>query len=165
MPVRSETSFKAILKLLTEHGVRFVVVGGISAVLQGASLVTADLDVVHARDGENVNRLLCALSQLGAMYRTQPERELRPTASHLVTPGHQLLMTRFGRLDLLGEIGKGRSYDDLVSDTVKLEIGDGVTVRVLTLRKLIEVKRESAGEKDLAMLPLLERTLKESEGV
>ena len=42
-----------------------------------------------------------------------------------------------------------------------MDIGGGVRIRVLNLDKLIAIKEELAGEKDLAMLPLLRRTLEE----
>lgn len=165
MPAESETNLPAILRTLTAHRVEFIVVGGVSAVLQGASLITFDLDVVHSRAPENLQRLLAALAVLDAHYRAQPERRLAPAKSHLETGGHQLLMTRYGPLDLLGEIGSGHGYDDLLHDAVDLELAPGVRVHVLGLRRLIEVKRETAGEKDLAALPVLERTLEESQRV
>jgi hypothetical protein len=62
----------------------------------------------------------------------------------------------------LGEIGSGHGYDDLLHDALDLELAPGVRVHVLGLRRLIEVKRETAGEKDMAVLPVLERTLEES---
>lgn len=142
-----------------------MVVGGVSAVLQGASVVTWDLDVVHQRSPDNIRRLLAVLRELDAFYRTQPEQKLRPEASQLSAPGHQLLMTRYGPLDLLGEIGRGHGYEDLLTDCIEMELAPELRLHVLGLRKLIEVKRETAGEKDLAVLPLLERTLKESEGL
>jgi predicted nucleotidyltransferase len=77
--------------------------------------------------------------------------------------GPQLLMTRFGPLDLLGEIGDGHGYDGLLRDVADFEIHPGVRVHALGLRRLIAVKKETAGPKDLAALPLLERTLDESE--
>ena len=52
-----ETDFFAILETLTRHGVEFVVVGGVCGVLHGAPISTFDLDVVHARTQENVDRL------------------------------------------------------------------------------------------------------------
>jgi hypothetical protein len=90
-----------ILKVLTRRRVDFIIVGGVSAVLHGAPVTTFDLGVVHARDPENVTRLLSTLEELQAVYRVQPERQLRP--------GHQLLLTRFGPLDVLGLIGKSRT--------------------------------------------------------
>ncbi len=47
-----------ILRALTDGDVRFIVVGGIAAVAQGAPVVTFDVDVVHDRSPENVRRLL-----------------------------------------------------------------------------------------------------------
>jgi hypothetical protein len=91
-----------ILKVLTQHRVDFIVVGGVSAVLHGAPVTTFDLDVVHARNRENVARMLSALEELEAVYRVQPERQLRPDESNLTGPGHQLLLTKFGPLDVLG---------------------------------------------------------------
>jgi len=93
-------------------------------VLQGAAINTLfDVEVVHSTDLENVDRLLAALESLDAFYRTQPERRLRPSASHLATRGRQTLMTKFGALDVLGHIGRGRTYADLIGHTVEMEIG------------------------------------------
>jgi hypothetical protein len=38
-----------ILSVLRRHGVRFVVVGGVAAVVEGAPITTFDVDVVHER--------------------------------------------------------------------------------------------------------------------
>ena len=55
-----------ILAVLRRHGVRFVLVGGIAAVVEGAPLTTFDIDVVHERSAANVRRLVAALAELGA---------------------------------------------------------------------------------------------------
>lgn len=64
---------------------------------------------------------------------------------------------------MLGSIGRGLVYEDLLPDTARLDIGSGTTIRVLTLEKLIELKQELGGEKDRAVLPILRRTLRERE--
>ena len=99
-PKMPATDFLGILRVLNNHGVDFIVVEGVAAVLEGAPISTFDLDVVHARTAGNVQRLLVALAELDAHYRLQPERRIRPAASQLLSAGHQLLMTRFGPLDL-----------------------------------------------------------------
>jgi hypothetical protein len=43
-----------------------------------------------------------------------------------------------------------------------MELGKELRVRVLDLETLITVKEEVGGEKDIAMLPVLRRTLEES---
>jgi hypothetical protein len=79
---------------------------------------------------------------------------------HLSSPGHQLLITNAGPLDLLGTIGLKHSYEDLITHTVEFAVG-GLNLRILSLKKLIEVKKETITEKDKAVLPILQRTLEE----
>ena len=150
-----------ILQTLTDHEVEFVVVGGVCAVLQGAPISTFDLDIVHARGAENVDRLLQALDSIDAYYRGPHPRKHPPERSALHGPGHQLLMTRAGPLDVLGIVGDNRSYEGLLPFTVTLEIRPNLKLRVLKLATLIEVKEEAGREKDRAMLPILRRTLDE----
>jgi hypothetical protein len=135
------------------------VVGGVAAVLEGVPVNTFDLDVVHSREPDNIGRLLRALDSLDATYRARPE--LKPDESHLASPDQQLLTTRFGPLDILGMIGRSRCYDDLLPHTHELEVGEGLRVRVLNLETLIAVKEEVGGERDLAVLPIMRRTLEE----
>src|ERR1700730_4026777 len=158
-----EDDFFAVLAAFHNAGVRFLVVGGLAAVLNGAPINTWDLDVVHSRDAANIARLLPVLENLDAIYRIQPERRLRPTESYLVSPGHQNLVTRYGPLDLLGTIGRNLSYEDLLPHSVEMDIGDGIRIRVLDLETLIAVKEELGGEKDRAVLPTLRRTLEEKK--
>lgn len=122
--------------------------------LHGAPVTTFDLDVVHARNRGNIARLLPALEELEAVYRVQPERQLRPDGSHLAGPGHQLLLTKFGPLDVLGMIGKSRTWEDLRGHTRTMEIEPGVVLRVLDLEMLIAVKEELGFPKDTAVLPV-----------
>lgn len=68
------------------HDVRFVIVGGMAAVLQRAPILTEDLDLVHDRSPENVNRLLAALQDLDAVYRND-RRKLRPASKRLWRSG------------------------------------------------------------------------------
>jgi hypothetical protein len=156
-----DSNFLTALRALHEGGVKFVIVGGLAAVLNGAPVNTLDLDIVPARDEANVARLLRVLDALDAIYRMQPERRLRPDASHLSSPGHHNLITNCGPLDVLGTIGGGLGYEDLLPHTVEMETGGGVRVRVLNLATIVALKEELAGEKDLAVLPILRRTLEQ----
>jgi hypothetical protein len=46
-----------LLRVLDEHDVDFVVIGGVAARLQGAPILTQDVDVTPAIDDENLERL------------------------------------------------------------------------------------------------------------
>ena len=158
-----DSSFLTALRALHEGGVEFVIVGGLAAVLHGAPVDTFDLDIVPARDEANVARLLRVLDALDAIYRMQPDRRLKPDASHLSSPGHHNLITNCGPLDVLGTIGGGLGYEDLLPHTVEMETGGGVRVRVLNLATIVALKEELAGEKDRAVLPILRRTLEQKQ--
>jgi hypothetical protein len=155
------TRFREVLRILSLHGVDFIVVGGISAVLNGAPVNTLDLDIVHSRETANIPRLLIALDELGAEYRYTGGRKLKPAESHLVSRGHQLLITRFGPLDVLGTIGNDLSYQDLLPHTTDMFVTEELKVRVLDLETLIGIKESLGTEKDRAVLPILRRTLEE----
>lgn len=157
----SNPRFLEILRVLARPDVDFIIVGGVSAVLHGAPVTTFDLDVVHARNHANIARLLSALGELDAVYRAQPDRLLRPVESHLAGPEHQLLLTKFGPLDVLGMIGRSRPWEDLLAQTSGMEIEPGCAVLVLGLETLIAVKEELGFPKDTAVLPLLRQALKE----
>uniref|UniRef100_Q02AE6 Uncharacterized protein n=1 Tax=Solibacter usitatus (strain Ellin6076) TaxID=234267 RepID=Q02AE6_SOLUE len=158
-----DSDFFAALHALHLGRVEFVVVGGLAAVLNGAPVNTFDLDIVPARNEDNVSKLLLVLEGLDAVYRIQPERRLKPTASHLRSTGHHNLLTNCGPLDVLGMIGHGLGYEALAPHTIEMEIGDGVRVRVLNLETIVALKEELAGEKDRAVLPVLRRTLQEKQ--
>ena len=155
----TEHNFAGLLRALCDGRVNFIVVGGLAAVLHGAPISTLDVDVVHSRDAANVERLLAVLQSLDAVYRIQPERRLRPNAAHLASPGHLNLITRLGPLDLLGTIGSGLGYDDLLPNSSSVDLGAGNTVRILDLDMLITLKEQLATDKDRAALPILRRTL------
>ena len=120
---------------------------------------TLDLDVVYARTDANIAKLLAALAELEAVFRTDARR-LVPNESHLRSPGHKLLQTREGVLDVLGTIEDSTSYEDLVPDSTWLEVA-GNPVRVLGLERLIAVKEKRGRPKDQAMLVVLRATLEE----
>jgi hypothetical protein len=157
----SESRYLRLIDCLIAHDVRFVIVGGMAAVLQRAPILTEDLDLVHDRSPENVNRLLAALQDLDAVYRND-RRKLRPGPSHLTGAGSQLLESGPLRFDVIGELTPGGGYDDLIASTDAIDVG-GRVVRVLTLEKLIEIKRALPRPKDKLMLIHLEATLEERE--
>ncbi len=160
---RPRSDFISLLQTLLEFQVDFIVVGGVCAVLHGVPLSTFDLDLVHPRTPENISHLIQALSALDAYYRARGTQMLRPPESHLLSPGHQFLMTKAGPLDLLGEIGNGRDYTSLLRHSHKMNVGTHLEIQVLDLETLILTKEETAREKDLASLPLLRRTLQEQK--
>jgi len=161
--VESENpQYRKILLRLADEGVEVIVVGMAAAILQGVPTSTWDLDVVHRRTAENVERLLRVIQDIDAVARGD-SRRLRPNETHLIGPGHVLLETKFGDFDCLGAIDGGRAFEDLLASSVLIDF-EGRPVRVLALKELLAVKRRAARPKDLAAIPYRESTIDEIEG-
>lgn len=160
---RDRLDFFEILRSLTVREVEFIVVGGVCGILHGAPISTFDLDIVHSRTPENIERLADALQDLSARYRGITAGAREPSRQDLSGPGHHLLITRDGPLDVLGMVGRGRGYSDLLNKTVGMDVG-GMTIRILDLPGLIEVKEETITEKDKVVLAILHRLLEEQRG-
>jgi predicted nucleotidyltransferase len=155
------TRLIATLRIFQEHKVQFILVGGLAAVLNGAPIHTYDVDLVYSREPSNIDRLLGVLEKIDAIFRIQPQRRLRPTASHLAASGHLNLLTCYGPVDLLATIGRNLDYQYLLSHSDEMDIGEGIRICVLGLATIIAVKEQLGGEKDMATLPILRQTLKE----
>ncbi|HEY7270803.1 MAG TPA: hypothetical protein VH951_13340, partial [Dehalococcoidia bacterium] len=93
--------------------------------------------------------------------REHGERRLRPTLTHLASPGHQLLMTSAGPLDLLGVLSNERGYAELLPHVRPLKVRADLQVQLLDLATLIAIKEETGRDKDQATLAILRRTLEE----
>lgn len=146
------------------EGVEFILVGGVAAAVQGAPIVTQDVDILYRLEPDNLVRLEKALLALDAVVRDDPRR-LRLGLSHLQTKGHKLTSTMHGPLDVLGSVNEEQLlYEDLLADTEQLSFGT-FEIPVLRLQKLIELKRRLARPKDLAVLPILEATQKERDNL
>jgi predicted nucleotidyltransferase len=154
-----DETIEAIVLGLLEAEVDFIVVGGTAAVLLGASIITQDVDIVHRRTPENVERLLAWLLAHGAYHRFDlANRRLPPTRDLLLGHGHVNLNTDLGKLDVLCELGPGEGYEEVLEDTVLLD-GGQFPIRVLGLPRLIAVKARAGRPKDRAVLPVLIATL------
>jgi len=151
----------ALIDALIDAKIEFVVVGGIAAVLHGAPITTADVDIVHERTEENVDRLLAVLRALHATMRADP-RKLQPERSQLLGKGHVLLETDFGPLDVLCEIGDGKDFAWLV-DRCEVRRRGEKSVRIVDLPTLIALKTATNRAKDRLAIPVLIATLEERQ--
>jgi hypothetical protein len=147
----AQADLDALIQELLGAGVEFIVVGGAAAVLHGAPITTQDLDIVHRRTDENVQRLSALLAALDATFRG---RDLRPSPELLAGRGQLNLSTRLGPLDPLCVLHDGRGYDELLPHTTVLADGRS-EIRVLDLETLIAVKAAAGRARDKLVLPIL----------
>jgi hypothetical protein len=158
----------AVLRVLEGHGVRFVLVGGVAARLRGAPLLTQDIDITPDTDRANLERLAAALEDLQAKLRTsdEPEGVVFPIDPEMLAVAKSwTLVTRCGDLDLVFSPDGTDGYQDLIRGASPLSVAlePPLEVAVASLADIIRSKEASGREKDRAALPLLRRTLEESE--
>jgi len=152
----------SILEELLIANIKFILVGGLAAVVQGAPVTTLDVDIVYDRTTENISKLLTFLKSIDAYYRRPDDKVILPKEDDFLTMGHRLFTTRLGPIDVLAFIEGEKIYEDLIKHTVEIEFR-GHTLHVLNLKMLIELKKTSKDPKDQQILPVLEETLRQME--
>jgi len=156
------TDFNALLRLLTENNVEFIIVGGAAATAHGSARLTLDLDVVYRRSSENIARIVNALRPIKPYLRGAPAGLPFDWSVETIAKGLNFtLITSLGALDLFGEIVGGGAYEQLVPETIAVEIA-GVNCLCLNLERLIKVKRAAGRPKDLETIAELQQILNET---
>ena len=141
------TDSEALLRILVDAGVEFIVIGGAAAIAHGAATPTLDLDIAAPMTEANLERLMGALEPVHPRHATRPDLgTVWQTPTELTRFRLLLLQTDIGRLDVLPRVEPLGDYDKL--EAVELELLEGTPVRVLTLEQLIAVKTHLSRRKD-----------------
>jgi predicted nucleotidyltransferase len=147
------------LRLLAEHEVDFIIIGGVAISAHGSSYLTFDLDICYLRTKDNLRRLVAALSPYHPRLRDMPEGLPFIWDESTLRQGTNFtLSTDLGDIDLLGEVKGVGTYDDALSSSIVVHLF-GNDMRILSLKALIESKRAAGRTKDLLVLPELEAML------
>ena len=155
------TDFGALLRLLVEAKVDFIIVGGAAATAHGSARLTLDLDIVYSRSSTNIERLVNALRHIQPYLRGAPPGLPFDWSTQTIQKGLNFtLTTTLGAIDLLGEIVGGGRYEQMLPQTIEIEVAD-VNCRCLSLERLIEVKRAAGRPKDIEAVAELEKILSE----
>lgn len=158
------TDFEKAISVLQAAGVEFIVVGGVAGALHGSAFVTVDLDVVYSRSRENIKRLVDALKEYSPYLRGAPRGLPFAFDERTVRNGLNFTLdTAFGDLDLLGEVAGGGFYENLLPHTQEVN-GFGLRFLIVTLEKLIELKRAAGRPKDLQVLAELQGIVARKRG-
>ena len=144
-PVGLSPTEQAFLRALHSEGVSFMLVGVTAARLQGAPVVTEDIDLWFAEGSQG--GIVAAAKQAGVVY---------------VPGGVAMNPPMFGgrdvRLDQVLSMSGLGSFDEELANTSVREV-NGIPLRVLNLERIIESKRAANRDKDRAVLPALEAAL------
>lgn len=144
MSLQSQDSpLGAFLKALCKEKIDCILIGAMAAIEQGAPLMTVDYDFWVRLPERQYVKLLNIVDKLQGTVRAQTLYEL--------SDGTQVNAV-FNPNGL-------RSFE---SEWKKCRISklEGVTIRILPLSRVIASKRAANREKDIAVLPILTRTLR-----
>jgi hypothetical protein len=155
--------FERAVQTLSDAGVEFVIIGGLSATFHGSARITYDLDICYARTSANLRRLAAALAPFHPRPRGFPaglpfvwdETTLRNGTIFT-------LQTQIGEIDLLAEVAGLGDFEAVKAHSMMVEAFDR-RVAILDLPGLIRAKRAAGREKDLSALPELESLLESGD--
>lgn len=133
-----------------------MVVGGVAARLHGSDQLTTDLDVAPDRSDENLDRLLSALGELGAVRVTEPGDRSAPEAP-LFRRRIEQFVCPIGNIDVLAEVHRVGGFERLVVTAEPVDLDGDVTVLIADLDSLIWSKSGTGRDKDAVHVRSLER--------
>lgn len=147
-----------MLRVLAQHNVEYVLIGGLAAVLHGSPTFTNDADICPRRDRPNLERLAAALTEMHARIRTDAEPDglvFACDAEFLARMKMVNMQTEYGWFDVSFEPGGfERGYDELAPNAVEYPVED-FSVKVASLHDVIRSKEAANRDKDRAALPYL----------
>jgi hypothetical protein len=133
----------AFLAALREAQIECILIGSMAAIRQGAPLMTIDYDFWVRLPERQYVRLLSIVQKQGGTIMARTLYELKDGT----------------QVNAIFQPDGLNSFEVEFKKSREVELA-GQPVRVLPLRRVIASKRAAGREKDLAALPVLERTLR-----
>ncbi len=132
--------FEELLRLIEEHRIEYMIVGGYAVAYHGYPRFTKDIDLFFRMTGENALRLRQALVQFGFREEDLP-LDAFTTAGNVLTFGIAPV-----RVDLINEID-GVTFDEARPNAVRGRYGN-VDVTFIGLADLVKNKKATPRIKD-----------------
>jgi hypothetical protein len=148
---------RELLRVLAEHGVDYLVIGGVAAQVHGRRRTTRDLDVTPAPDTGNLARLAAALRALDAHPAALGKAAPPPTAEQLrIAPIVPPLSTRHGELHILNTVPGASPYAEMLARALTTDL-DGIPVSIIGVDDLIRMKQKSGRPGDIEDIEAITR--------
>ncbi|HTX89787.1 MAG TPA: hypothetical protein VMC09_01105 [Anaerolineales bacterium] len=138
---RLPPDFKEFLKLLKEHKVRYLLIGGYAVGYHGYPRATADMDIWVAIQPDNAQKIVSALQEFG-FDSSELSAELFLKNDQIIRMGVPPV-----RLEIITSIS-GVEFDECYKERV-IDNLDGIEVNLISLKHLKVNKKASGRYKDL----------------
>ena len=151
--MNASTYLERVARALRKARLDAILVGNAAAAIQGAPVSTLDFDFVirdTPRSAAKIRSFALALSASAIVPYEGASRMVRVSSDEI-------------QVDLLPRLyGVRSSFESLRSRSIAVRVGSE-TVRVASLDDVLKSKRAAGRPKDLAVLPILEDTLREKK--
>ena len=145
-----------VVAALAEQKLETVLIGNAAAAMQGAPVTTLDFDFMFRDTPTNLRKLKAVANSLEAVI-------LRPF--YPVSKLYRMVDDASGlQADFMPVIHGVRSFEGLRSRAIEHTLGT-LWVKVASLPDIITSKKAAGRDRDLAVLPVLEQTLKATQSL
>jgi len=142
---------ETLVRSFNEARLEVVLIGNAAAAIDGAPVTTDDFDFMFRPTKRNLDKLREVADQLGASV-TQPE--------YPMSRFYRMANQKIGlQVDMMGVVDEVKSFESLRSRASSV-VFDAGSLLVADLKDVIKSKRQAGRAKDLAVLPVLEETLR-----
>lgn len=151
-----KNSIESIVRTLNDHGVKYLIAGGLAVVAHGYVRFTADIDLVLGMTKRNLTGAVAALKTLHYRPRAPVDFEqfIDPqnraqwieqkgiTVFSLFSPDHPVT-----EIDLF--VDPPLAFADAYSRALRLEVAPGISATFCSLEDLISLKSKAGRPRDL----------------
>ena len=147
---------RGLLRRLHEHDVDYVLFGALAMVFYGYVRNTEDLDIAIDPEPDNLDRVTEWLRSIDAMLKLNPSRPFGARERWSMQKGsNATVVTSLGQVDVVQQLPGMPEWPQLIAEAELYEI-EGMRVRVMNRRTLIELKRLRGSNQDLADIEAIE---------
>lgn len=142
------TRYLELIRHLNESELKYLIIGGVAAIIYGIPRVTKDIDIAIIPDYKTIEKLLEILKNLefGTAFITNPKKILESKVT---------IFEDYFRLDILTE-AKGFDFNSAWEKREVISVKD-INLNIVALEDLINMKKAAGRKVDLEDVLLLEK--------
>lgn len=146
--------FEKIFKVLNQHKVRYVVIGGVAVNLHGFARATGDLDIAVSLTDEELNKFIGVVKELGLVPRVPVKLEDLANAKkreEWIKEKNMLVFSVYNPKDPMNQIDvmiqSPVDFETLFRSRVTMKEGD-FEIPVASIDDLITLKQHAGRQRD-----------------
>jgi len=148
--------YRQIFQALSDAEIRYLIVGGVAVNLHGYRRFTADIDILLALDEENLEKMTMLMQQLGyiehlpiALRALSDAEKVQRFLDEKGMTAYTFLSEKRDRLDIDVLAGKSLRFQEYEKRKVMVNVEGGLSVPVISIDDLLEMKKEAHRPDDL----------------